>query len=434
MAVETEQSVATYTAVKDFTDWAAPQTSVGIYYPYTSSKERVSNGDWRAFFRDHGYLPASSYRRNIRNVSIELGRIESQSRSTGKTLSVLDHMRILEELNNAQVPLSTDPRVLSYYQECLTRQYQKVQDLRVQTAETLVELNKTRSMFLDVARRTAKALLLVRKGKLRGAASALGYSNAERRNFVDRSASRLKTKTRFADQVANDWLAFRYGWTPLYSSVYESMRLVHDRIQRDQNIERVVSTYPKRGTPPDYTFFSRTNGVNNSEYGTGTAPIEFGSITRVTEFSRSDEISWTMTWIVQLVNDQARLANQLGIANPVAIAWELVPFSFVADWFVNVGDVLNSLCAFFGKRLIVGSETLRLRTQLTGRHTKTYWDIYGPDTVRVPVAANGHADILSVNRTILHNPPAIDLRLNNDLNPKRVTDAAALIKQLVQFR
>lgn len=38
----------------------------------------------------------------------------------------------------------------------------------------------------------------------------------------------------------------------------------------------------------------------------------------------------------------ARLAPY-GLTNPLLTAWELVPFSFVADWFVNVGDTIASL-------------------------------------------------------------------------------------------
>jgi len=43
--------------------------------------------------------------------------------------------------------------------------------------------------------------------------------------------------------------------------------------------------------------------------------------------------------------------NQLGFVNPAVIAWELVPFSFVVDWFSNVGMVLSSYTDFVGMSL-----------------------------------------------------------------------------------
>lgn len=40
--------------------------------------------------------------------------------------------------------------------------------------------------------------------------------------------------------------------------------------------------------------------------------------------------------------------SRLGITNPALIAWELLPWSFVADWFVPVGDYLSLLDATLG--------------------------------------------------------------------------------------
>jgi len=39
---------------------------------------------------------------------------------------------------------------------------------------------------------------------------------------------------------------------------------------------------------------------------------------------------------------QQQLAGYTSL-NPVSIAWELVPYSFVADWFIDVGGYLRSL-------------------------------------------------------------------------------------------
>lgn len=51
---------------------------------------------------------------------------------------------------------------------------------------------------------------------------------------------------------------------------------------------------------------------------------------------------------VRVNNPNTYLAAQLGLLNPVAIAWELVPLSFVANWFYDVGSFLNSMDTFYG--------------------------------------------------------------------------------------
>jgi hypothetical protein len=36
------------------------------------------------------------------------------------------------------------------------------------------------------------------------------------------------------------------------------------------------------------------------------------------------------------------LLAQTGFTNPANVIWELVPFSFVVDWFIRIGDYLNA--------------------------------------------------------------------------------------------
>jgi hypothetical protein len=44
-------------------------------------------------------------------------------------------------------------------------------------------------------------------------------------------------------------------------------------------------------------------------------------------------------------------ATKLGLVNPAAVAWELVPFSFIVDWFIPIGTYINSITAFGGFRI-----------------------------------------------------------------------------------
>jgi hypothetical protein len=42
------------------------------------------------------------------------------------------------------------------------------------------------------------------------------------------------------------------------------------------------------------------------------------------------------------------LADQLGLVNPASFIWEAIPFSFLVDWFANVGEFLSNLYPFPG--------------------------------------------------------------------------------------
>jgi hypothetical protein len=60
---------------------------------------------------------------------------------------------------------------------------------------------------------------------------------------------------------------------------------------------------------------------------------------------------------VHISNPNLYLANKLGFVNPAVIAWELVPFSFVVDWFVPVGNFLSQWTDFVGLSLQNGYTT-----------------------------------------------------------------------------
>lgn len=61
------------------------------------------------------------------------------------------------------------------------------------------------------------------------------------------------------------------------------------------------------------------------------------------------------------------LLNELGLVNPWALAWELTPFSFVVDWFINIGQVLTSLSASMGYIFLWGSRTRWLKSNYSCR-------------------------------------------------------------------
>jgi hypothetical protein len=48
---------------------------------------------------------------------------------------------------------------------------------------------------------------------------------------------------------------------------------------------------------------------------------------------------------------------QTGFTNPINLVWEILPFSFVADWFIGIGPYLEALSAWDGLTFIDGYQT-----------------------------------------------------------------------------
>lgn len=63
---------------------------------------------------------------------------------------------------------------------------------------------------------------------------------------------------------------------------------------------------------------------------------------------------------------EASLAS-LGISNPFEVAWELLPYSFVLDYLVGVGDYISTWDAAFGWNFLSGSRSEKVSLKRKGR-------------------------------------------------------------------
>lgn len=80
------------------------------------------------------------------------------------------------------------------------------------------------------------------------------------------------------------------------------------------------------------------------------------------ELSREDRLSWAdcfRKWhchaklhaTVTCTNPNLHKAESLGITNPVALAYQLIPFSFIFDYIYDIGGYLSALDDMFGLKL-----------------------------------------------------------------------------------
>lgn len=126
--------------------------------------------------------------------------------------------------------------------------------------------------------------------------------------------------------VANGWLQFQYGWKPLLGDVYgaanEAIRVVVNKLERISASARI----------PEGRTYVR-------EY------ASYGSSTNVPVKRTVSEGSFSGCKIgvsLEIPPDSFRLDRWTSV-NPVSIAWELVPYSFVVDWFFDIGSYLRNI-------------------------------------------------------------------------------------------
>lgn len=205
----------------------------------------------------------------------------------------------------------------------------KLKDQDINLAQAFGERKQTANLVGNSLSSIIGTLRALKKGDLHAAQKALGLRRKGRN-------SRLRPEAAF-----DRWLELQYGWKPLLSDVEGASK-------RLWGIEREAGRMTARckAVSSDNVRTERvfTDSIGNVYVRfTKHRDIKFKTFVRF-DFIRSDNTG-TANW------------SELGIVNPLSLAWELLPFSFVFDWFVPVGDYLSSLDATVGWEFKGGSCT-----------------------------------------------------------------------------
>jgi hypothetical protein len=126
--------------------------------------------------------------------------------------------------------------------------------------------------------------------------------------------------------VAKRYLAYQYGVRPLCSDMIGSYEALKHAAATRQLVQKgVVRTLA----------FGQRQGVVNPSSSTMTG-------TAISLVSKQVIYKTVYRATMSPTTLNSVLARH-GFANPISLGYELVPYSFVLDWWTNVGDVLASL-------------------------------------------------------------------------------------------
>lgn len=126
---------------------------------------------------------------------------------------------------------------------------------------------------------------------------------------------------------------------------------------------------------------------------------------------------------VRVTNPNLLLASRLGLTNPASIAWELVPFSFVVDWFGTVGEFLASWTDFDGLEFIQPMTTIMWKSSVDDYQKYLMpWDPPVSKTI----------ERFELKRTTGIAGPSILVRSYKPLSASRGLTAASLLVQTLK--
>lgn len=195
----------------------------------------------------------------------------------------------------------------------LDRAYSKFKDAvhssTAQTAANWAERRQTVDMIADDCATLRKAWQALRKGELHRFKRILRIRDRQNRYWSKPT------------DAAKLWLQYHFGWEPLVKDIYSSIEILQSEGPSGLAVGRATVNAPGNW------------GVLKSGW-YHECPVA--------------RYRYLLQARVKISNPNLMRASQLGLVNPAAVAWEVIPFSFLVDWFIPIGDFLNQWSDFLG--------------------------------------------------------------------------------------
>jgi hypothetical protein len=258
-------------------------------------------------------------------------------------------------------------------------------DLGVNVAEA----SKSYGTVVSNLRSVGSALWHLKHGRLGQASRVLGYGRSSQGIL----ARRLNSK-----DLTGRWLETQYAFMPLISQSYEAAKALESLTKH-----RVLK-------------FTATSSLR-----------KVLDITSTTSYNTKCPMAYSKRLRAELSEDLS-LQRSLGLVNPAEIAWEVVPYSFVVDWFLPVGSYIAAwgvIPYLVGRFMSTERGSLKRGVVVKGSNpNSTAWVNYAANrrketlfrTLRTPSLS------LSIPRPTFNKVPRA-------LSPRRILSAVSLIHQ-----
>lgn len=377
------------------------QSEVKVAYGHSEVRHTTNTPGYHSMSKaERESLPMNPFSYSTRQVTHPNGNIE-MSTPSNDTFS--------RESGLLAVGTNLEPRGITAAikavvdNESALNSLHKLKDMKVNLGVAAAERRKTADFILDTAKRLGDSYRFARKGQFRNAAEELGYAH----DSLVRRAS--KQKTGLIKGSARDWLAWQYAVKPTVADVYGAAETLAASRFRPTRY-RVSSSKSHRWSFTDFNETWRDVPVRRSEFGIYSRKYVY-------HFAYSHE--------------HLHALSSMGITNPVSWAWELLPWSFVGDWFINIGKYIDAFDAALGLTFEKGCVTTFEKARILYRANATVQNAYGGYTHVIGGARKTHVDCVRGPLSGFHLPqPPM---WNPEISINRGISAAALIRQRLKL-
>lgn len=206
------------------------------------------------------------------------------------------------------------------------------------------------------------------------------------------------------------WLEYRYGLLPLIGDVQAAMLAWKQYVSRNpENVCRVSASRTMKSVNKRSVVYASNPG---------------SSSVRTRYFYENVKTTCRMGLYYRMGSNMLTALSGLGLTNPVALAWDLMPFSFLVDWVLPIGPALQAFSAFEGLTFVRGYKTYYTESTVLLKVNQNY--SYSEAVYSDSGSSFGRR--ITLNRTALTGFPGSSVPLfKNPWSLIHAANAAALI-------
>lgn len=279
------------------------------------------------------------------------------------------------------VPNDAHPKMASLGARATNKCLLRLQDRKADVGTSLAEAVKSFDLVASSAASIMKALIAVKHGNFRAAGNALGVTSL--------------------GGISKRYLEYTYGWKPTMMDCYGAYQLLLESL----NLPPVVTAKATERESDEL-----------NQIGYNAHKILHANISATTCVSGI------------LSDSYKRIASQAGISDPLELAWELIPWSFVVDWVLPVGDFIRAMQAPSGLTFLSGWKGYRI--EISG--SIQMFDASGFWTVSTP--PSGDISGFGYYRQALSDFPKPVLSFKSPFATSNAWNALALATQLLGLK
>lgn len=287
----------------------------------------------------------------------------------------------------------------------ITKVLNEVKDQKVNIQQFIAERDQTIHLLTETVKSITGLVKNLKRGNFPAAFKSVGvHLSKSKRKKLSRGFARDQSKA-----IANGWIAVQYGVKPLLDDVKGAAESLAKALNQQPPIHRASASVTVKHNV-------MTSGIVNPNF-----PRSYTNVS---------EVSQTHKYVIYCRPslNVSSFPTSLGLTNPLSIAWELTPWSFVVDWFYPIGNFLSSLDATVGVDFVSGSYTVFTKTKAL---RNINWNIPGSAANR-GFGSSSYESVVMKRQILIAFPRPSLPAFKNPASSTHMMNALALLRQ--QFR